>query len=181
MTVTMSREKWLMGLRKSCKPVGECIEWQGPYMGKTPLVYCPAGYAWEGSTQSRQSARSVLFSLANGRRLSQHSVIRMRCNNYRCVHEDHFYIIPRTHQAKEQSKRGELQTKRRKVAVTRQARQRAKLTQEDVYAIRASHDSSRVEAKKYDVSSATINAVRRGRLWADVIVGASVFNWGGAL
>ncbi len=178
---TMTRQQWLRGINKHLKAVGECVEWQGPFMGKTPVVYTPAGYAWEGSKCGRQSLRSVLFGLDRGHRLSSHSVIRMKCMNDSCAHLDHFYVIPRSHQAKEQAKRGELSTPRRRAAATAIGRSRAKLTQEQVDEIKASRDSSRVEGAKHGVSDATVRAIRSGRLWANTVFGASVFNWNGTL
>lgn len=155
------------------------MEWQGPTMGKTPVFYSPRGYAFEGSTQGKHSTRAILFSLDRGHRLAPGSLIRMRCRNDKCVHEAHFYVIQRSHHPKEQSKRGELSTPRKTAAVTAQQRKTAKLTIDQARAIRASDAPAREEAKKYGVSSQTISAIRRGVLWAESVVGASVFSWRG--
>lgn len=173
----LTRDQWLAEVRSLISPVGECMEWQGSYAGKTPLVYVPRNYAWEGNTQSRQSTRSVLFSLSHGHRLSASSLIRMRCHNYRCVHEDHFCVIPRTHQAKEQGKRGEFSTAKRRAATAKTSRAKAKLTAEIAEQIRLSPDSGPVEAAKHGVSPQTVTAIRRGVLWAETARGASVFSW----
>ena len=177
MTQRMTRKQWLAGIRKASKEVGECVEWHGPYLGKTPMLYTPKDYAWEGNCCGRQSARAVLFFLDRGYRLSKNSVIRPRCRNDRCVKLEHFYVIPRSHQVKEQAKRGELQTSKRKAALTRNARKNAKLTQEAVDSIRASRDPTKVESEKHGVSQSAIRAIRRGALWKNSITGASVFTW----
>lgn len=176
-----TRETWLAGLSALIEPVGECMEWQGPTMGKTPVYYSPRGYAFDGSVQGKHSARAILFALDRGFRLPAGSLIRMRCRNDKCVHEDHFYVIPRSHQPKEQSKRGELSTPRKRAAVTNQQRKTAKLTLEQARAIRHSTTPSREEAAKYGVSSQTVTAIRRGILWAESTQGASVFSWRGGL
>lgn len=181
MRLHLTREEWLSKLNSLIEPVGECMEWQGPTMGKTPVYYSPRGYAFEGSAQGKHSTRAILFSLDRGYRLSTNSLIRMRCRNDKCVHEAHFYVIPRSHQPKEQSKRGELSTPRNRAAVTRQQRKTAKLTLEQARAIRHSTTPSREEAKKYGVSSQTVSAIRRGILWAESTQGASVFSWRGGL
>ncbi len=177
----MTREQWLANLKSLIEPVGECMEWQGEFMGKTPVHYSPRGFAFDGSTQGKQSTRAILFALDQKRRLSSDSLIRMRCRNDKCVHEAHFYVIPRSHQPKEQSKRGELRTPRKRAAVTCQQRKPAKLTLEQARAIRHSTTPSREEGEKYGVSSQTITAIRRGVLWAESTQGASVFSWRGGL
>ncbi len=175
------RETWLAGLHSQIEPVGECMEWQGPTMGKTPVIYCPRGYAFEGASQGKHSTRAILFALDRGYRLSENSLIRMRCRNDKCVHVAHFYVIHRSHQPKEQSKRGELSTPRKRASITIQQRKTAKLTLEQARSIRHSTTPSREEAKKYGVSSQTVSAIRRGILWAESTQGASVFSWRGVL
>lgn len=173
----MSREQWLRTIQAQQQEVGDCIEWQGRYMGKTPLVYVPRNFAWDGNTQSGQSVRAVLYVLRNGTRLPADTVIRMRCWNDKCVHEDHFGFVLRSKQAREQSRRGELQTAKRKTAARLRARGRGKVTPEAAEQIRVSGLSSKVEAAAHGVSTATITSIRRGEMHAAVLPGASVFTW----
>ena len=176
-----SREAWLASIRASIEPVGECMEWQGYYLkGTTPLIYTPAGYAWAGNTKGNQSARSVLYALSAGERLPARTVIRPRCWNERCVHEDHFQLVPRKQQAREQSKRGELQTAKAYFAKLRSAQARAKLTTEQVAAIRDGAESTDAAARLNNVTPQTVRNIRRGRARPDVLPAASVFAWGRA-
>lgn len=172
----MSLEQWRQSLRTRIEPVGECMEWTAAMMGKTPLVYCPRNYLYEGSLQSRHTVRTALWCIKHGCRPPAEQVIRTRCGNDRCVHEDHWLVLDRRTQSREQSRRKELQTVKALTAKMRSARGRAKLTPADVAAIKASPDASRVECLKHNVSSATINAVRSGRIWRTSAPWSSVFS-----
>ena len=176
-----TREQWLVSLRRRIEPVGECMEWQGHLTnGKTPSVNTPRGYAWPGNSVGNQSVRSVLYALANGHRLPAGTVIRMKCWNERCVHEDHFQLIKRKDQSREQSKRGELNTAKAYLSKVRVARKRAKLSAAQVLDIQTSDDPRCDAAKRHGVSPQTVSEIRRGRMHASVARGASVFAWGRA-
>lgn len=175
----MTREQWLSGIRSCIEPVGECMEWTGPVRGSVPLVYTPAGYAWSGNANGRQSVRCVLYALSNGTQLPAGTVIRSKCRNSRCVHEDHFQFFKRTEQAAEQGRRGELSTPGRCAARAKSARARSTLTLEKVAAIRASDLSDSDEAQLHGVTEKTIEAIRLNKRWRTVVSGASVFSWGG--
>lgn len=176
-----TREQWLASIRSRIEPVGECMEWQGHYInGTTPAIYAPAGYAWPGNSKGNHSARSVLFALANGDRLPANTVIRPRCWNERCVHEDHFGLVKRTQQSREQSRRGELQTLNAALSKLRSARARAKLTDQQIEDIRSTTDPTDAAASRYGVAPQTIRMIRRGKARPDVVPAASVFAWGRA-
>lgn len=172
----MARDAWIQTLHARIEPVGKCREWGGGYMGPTPLVYCPRDYLYPASLQARHTVRTALWCLNHGCQAPRDQVIRTRCGNYRCVHEDHWLILSRKEQSRVQAKRGELQTVKAMTAKMRSARGRAKLTAADVAAIRASSVPPRVECLQYGVSYATISAVRSGRLWRTSVPGSSVFS-----
>lgn len=174
-----TRAEWISAIKAQIHPVGECMEWEGQYLGKTPMVYCPREYIRPGNSQGRHSLRSVLYTFATGERLPAGKIIRPRCWNERCVHEDHFQLIDRTEQSGEQSSRGELQTTKARIARTILLRSRSKLDRTKADAIKASTDSHEVEAARHGVSVQTITAIRRGDAWAEVLPAASVFTWGG--
>lgn len=173
----MSRDEWLAGLHDQMEQVGECVEWGGPYMGKTPIAYAPRDYLYPGSTQSRHSLRSILYTLDTGERLPDGFVVRQKCRNSRCVSSEHRVVLSRTKQSKEQAKRGELSTPARKAASLRLGRERAKLTLEQAKEIRYSGLSSQHEADKHGITKSAVNAIRRGDLWPESMPLSSVFSW----
>lgn len=173
-----TREQWLSSVRARIQPVGECMEWQGHMRdGVTPGVNAPRGYAWPGNSNGNQSVRTVLYALATGERLPAGTVIRMRCWNDRCVHEDHFQLISRKQLPREQSKRGELSTMKAYLSKVREGKKRAKLSEAQVLDIKTSQESRTEAAKRHGVSPQTVSEIRRGRIHASVVRGASVFAW----
>jgi hypothetical protein len=176
---TISKAEWISTLKARIEPVGECMEWIGPFHGTVPIVYAPSGYAWPGNTVGRQSVRSVLYTLSTGQRLPKGHLIRAKCCNSRCVHEDHWLMLTRRSQAKEQGRRGELSTPGRCAARAKSARSRSRLDLEIVAAIRASDRPSAEEAVLRGVSKRAIDAIRSGSRWRESVRGSSVFSWGG--
>jgi hypothetical protein len=176
-----TRESWLLGIMCRVEPVGECLEWTGPYFKSVPLLYCPLDFVFPGSAQERRSVRMTLWALRNGERPPLGQIIRPSCLNDRCVAHEHWLVLDRKTQAREQAKRGELQTHKAQAAKmrTRRASPGAKLTQAKVDAIRTSGLSAKVEAAKYGVAAESINAIRRNAMWANTVPAASVFSWRG--
>lgn len=172
----MTRDEWLQSLRERIEPVGQCLEWSGHMMGKTPRVYCPRGYLYPGSLQASHTVRTALWCLKHECRPPAQQILRTSCRNARCVHEGHWLVLDRSGQSREQSRRNELQTVKALTAKMRSARGRAKLTPADVAAIKASSLPSRAECRVYGVSMATVNAIRAGRLWRSTAPGSSVFS-----
>lgn len=173
----MTRAQWRAGIHERIVQVGECAEWTGDFSGVTPVVYAPAGFAWPESLKGRQSTRGVLLFMEKGRRLTADQVIRPRCMNPQCVDVRHFQVITRAQQAREQSKRGELQTAQARAAKVLVGRRDARLDEAAVNEIRSSSTTVREEAARHAVNPSTISAVRRGELWAHVLPAASVFTW----
>lgn len=176
-TQQMTRDEWLLSIHSRIEPVGECMEWQGPMNKTIPIVYTPGGFAWEGNVCGKQSLRPILHLLSTGARIEKGQLIRMKCMNHKCVHEDHFLYLDRKTQAKEQARRKEFSTPAFKRARMVYARSTAKLDAEKAQEIRESGLSSREEAKKHGVSSRTVVAIRAGRLWKTGLSNSSVFSW----
>lgn len=177
---SITRAEWIASVKARIEPVGECMEWTGPVRGTVPVVYAPLDYAWPGNSMGRQSVRSVLYTLSTGERLPAGTLIRAKCRNILCVHEDHWQLFTRREQAAEQGRRGELSTAKRCAARAKAARERSPLTLEKVEAIRLSGRPSAEEALAHGVSKRTIDAIRSGRRWRESVRGASVFSWGGS-
>lgn len=173
----MTREAWLAGIKGLIHPVGDCMEWEGPYRGTTPIIYCPESYAWPGNTKGQHSARTVLYSLSAGKRIKHGEIIRPRCWNERCVNEDHFGFLNRKTQVQEQSRRGELSTVKRRTSLILAGRAKSPLDQQKVDAIRLSDETDAVEAEKYGVSREAVRSIRCGDSWPVALPGASVFSW----
>lgn len=173
----MTRVQWRAGIHERIVQVGECSEWTGDFSGVTPVVYTPAGFAWPESLKGKQSVRGVLLFMEKGRRLTADQVIRPRCMNPQCVDVRHFQVITRAQQAREQSRRGELQTAQARAAKTLVGRRNAKLDDLAIRQILTSCTTSAEEAARHGVHRSTVSAVRRGDLWAHVLPAASVFTW----
>lgn len=178
---TMPRAEWLIALKSKIEPVGDCMEWQGQFVGKTPVVYTPKSFISGYAFHANMPVRRVLYCLETGHRPPAGYVLRARCWNDSCVDPNHFELISRKQQVAEQSKRGELVTAAFLKARSANGRSQSKLTPEAVAEIRASTATGPVEAAKHGVSTTTINRIRSGVRWATSLPGASIFTLGQAL
>ena len=179
MTLTMSREDWLLGIFDLIEPVGECEEWQGMLIGRTPVGYTPLGYLFEGSSRGKHSVRSIRWVAEHGEMPKAGHVVRMTCRSDRCVCIAHMKLMTRADSVREQFKRGEHDTPKRRASVIQRARANpnAKLTIEGAREIRASEEADEVLSERFGICTKRIAMVRRGEAWPELASGASVFNW----
>jgi len=173
------RTQWAAALFSQIEPVGDCQEWQGEMRVTVPVAYAPEGYLWPNSARASQSVRVIVYLETHGHRPPDGTVIRARCLNPRCVAVEHFQFIPRTKQAAEQARRGELQTPKLRAARLRVKPSNSKLTHDAVAMIRASQETDAALARELGVSRQTVNNARRGSSWRSQVAGASVFSWKG--
>ena len=178
MKAWLTKEVWEQSVRDQIVAVGDCDEWQGRMMGKTPVVTAKPGFAFEGSASGSTSVRVWVYSKAHGSRPPEGMVIRMKCRNDRCCNAEHMQLFTRGDSVREMSRRGELDTPACRAGKIKGARNRpTKLTVEIARLIRFDGAPSSELAERYNVSKETINAVRRGERWVEAANGASVFNW----
>lgn len=178
MKAWLTKEIWEKSVLERIVAVGDCEEWQGRMMGKTPVVTAKPGFAFEGSSSGSMSVRVWVYAQAHGARPPDGKVIRMNCRNDRCCAEGHMVLFTRGDSVREMSRRGELDTPACRAGKIKSARNRpTKLTAEIARIIRVDPAPSMELAQRYGVSKETINAVRRGERWPEAANGASVFNW----
>lgn len=86
------------------------------------------------------------------------------CDNKRCVRPDHLFIGTQADNMHDMKVKD-----RRKGIGVGEANGRAKLTQSAVEAILTSADGHSELGRRYGVSHSTIQNIRRGRLWSEVV------------
>ena len=177
----MTRDAWIAGIRAQIVEVGDCDEWQGAVIGKTPVAYTPQNYLFEGNVKGKHAVRQIVWLEADGARPPEGSVLRPKCRNDRCVKREHMQVLDRPTATREQFRRGEFDTPGRRRAAIAFARTcpTAKLSIEKAREIRASSESNQVLAERYGVRPKRIYEIRTGRAWPEVARGASVFNFRG--
>jgi len=143
-----------------------------------PMAYCPTGYFPVGECGSSQSLRSMIWFWTHGSLLPSGHVIRMRCQNPRCVAQAHMVLMTRSQHVAEQGRRGELSTPARCAARAKWARENnSRLTVEAVREIRSSPETNVELAQRFGVNKTTISQIRCGNRWRESANGSSVFAW----
>lgn len=125
-----------------------CWEWSG--------CLNTSGYAWMFFKGRSIAVSRVMWQLTNGEIHSDLFVLH-RCDNRRCVNPKHLFLGTNATNMADM------------VAKGRSPRSRAKLTEEDVMAIRSEADLPIEQlARKYAVSKATICNVTTRRTWRHI-------------
>lgn len=152
-----------------CEEVGDCLEWQGRTQNGSPQVYIGRV---NGCSRYR-TARRVLMELLKGVPIPATLRCVASCGNGRCM--AHLALRTYTQIGVAAAKRGSTPSAR--AARTRGARSRAstKLDIEKARAIRASDLTDAEEARQHGVNRTLIGAIRRGKVWREAVVGATVF------
>ncbi len=100
--------------------------------------------------------------LASGRELDAGLVLCHRCDNPACINVDHLFVGTQADNV------ADCNRKARARGAKGERNGRAKLTAEDVRAIRASSESAAAAALRYSVSRAMICRIRRLAAWQHV-------------
>lgn len=142
-----------------CTEVGDCWEWQGAFQscGSTPTM------------TYRQKTNGVRrFIMADKGIDTAGKLATYACGNALCVNPDHTELVTRRKLSKRISKTTSYTSMPlRQSKIAHAMRLRSKISAEIVKAIRAAEGSQRAIAKSYDVSQATVSAIRIGRTWRD--------------
>ncbi len=140
--------------------VGECWEWQCYF---TPHGNTPVSKRKDKHISIRR-VMAIELGLIDKR---SRKVTGVRCRNWRCVNPEHLQVITRQVAAKRalENRTGGTVIARRKAAGQR--RKRAKLTIDQVRAIRASDAKGSQLAIEYGVSQSAISLIKQGRIWKD--------------
>ena len=150
-----------------CEEVGDCLEWQGHVSsGGSPRIW------HEGKTHS---VRKLMLQ-ANGKasEVPPKHKLMTTCENPRCVHPSHLVIVP---MAKFVRVRLVANTNHqiRAAKIAKARRKSAKLTADDVAAIRASDEADHILAERYGVSRSHVSGIQARTKWRD----HSVSPWAG--
>jgi len=148
-------------LRERCRDDGECWEWRGAMV--------PAGIGHPSVMHEGKSwlVRRLVLVL-HGHELTTRVKVVPVCGNARCINPDHLARHTHRHVMRQAAAQGKQSSRARSAAIARSWRERrAKLTWEDVRAIRASDATGVRLAAQHGVSEATISAIRLHRIWRD--------------
>ena len=157
----------LKKIESRCVEVGECLEWQGHISATgSPRIY---------HDSRMQSARKLMLQ-AHGKPSEvplKHKLV-CTCENHRCVNVDHIAIVPLAKFVRDRLVANtNHQIRAAKIAKAR--RQSAKLTADDVAAIRASDEADHILAERYGVSRSHVSGIQARTKWRD----HSVSPWAG--
>ena len=157
----------LKKIESRCVEVGDCLEWQGHISATgSPRIY---------HDSRMQSARKLMLQ-AHGKPSEvplKHKLV-CTCENHRCVNVDHIAIVPLAKFVRERLVANtNHQIRAAKIAKT--LRQSAKLTADDVAAIRASDEADHILAERYGVSRSHVSGIQARTKWRD----HSVSPWAG--
>lgn len=144
-------------IRSRCEEVGECWEWQGALqkVSRTPVI------------RHSGNARCVRRVIAEGQGHNiVDKVVTYKCGNKLCCNPDHLAVMTKTALQKRTNKhhvRYMSLSRRQRVAEAKRAT--AKLTPQQVEAIREDTRPQRAIAKAYGISQTTVSRIKRGEMW----------------
>jgi len=130
-----------------------CIVWTGQRNEK--------GYGVGSKRNTQVLAHRIAYELANGSEPGEMQVCH-HCDNPPCCNPEHLFLGTAKDNAADMCAKGR---QSRKPSVFGESHHKAKLTIEDVLAIRSSSDGCRKLAAKYGVSSTHITRIRSGKCW----------------
>lgn len=160
-----------------CEEVGECLIWTQAASTRKGAQGQP--YAQHGGKVV--GLRRLVYELATGEPPPEGKVLRMRCEQSLCLHQDHMRVTTRLQQVRETVKSGALSTPSANAARTAAARRRAAergMTMERARAVRAEVGTLREIAERMGMPITTVGAIRRGDAWRETVAAASVFAQG---
>lgn len=130
-----------------------CWEWSGYIDNK--------GYGRIMTDRGPVRAHRVSYVLHHGEVPGRLYVLH-HCDNRKCVNPIHLYVGTHTQNMKDKVQRGRSFTGDQKG----EAHGRAKLTNEQVYAIRASDKPNPMLARRYGLTPSAIGMIKRRKTWA---------------
>jgi hypothetical protein len=129
----------------------ECWPWVGPLDGN--------GYGVTSVRGKKAQAHQVAFVLSSGVLINK-QVVRHSCDNPPCCNPEHLLAGSKADNSMDMVTRG------RSLVGTKQPN--AKLTEENVMAIRLDHRSQSVLAKEYGVARRTIRSIKTRKTWRHI-------------
>lgn len=135
---------------------GECLIWSGSVHH--------SGYALVWHEGVRKALHRLSWEQAHGP-IPVGKIVRHRCDQKLCYRVDHLTIGTRADNARDAVERQPLWN------VHGESHYRAKLTEEDVLAIRNSTESLSVLARRYGIGKSTAGHTRNGKTWKHLLPG----------
>lgn len=130
---------------------GGCAEWTG-------ATY-PSGYGDFYHEGRNHPAQRIAWEMVHGPINDPSLYVLHRCDNRRCVEPDHLFL------GRHQDNMDDMLSKGRKAILTGADHPSARLTPEQVAAIRADSRSQRAIAKDYGISKTQVGNIKRGKQW----------------
>lgn len=157
----------LKKIESRCEEVGDCLEWQGHISaGGSPRIY---------HDSRMQSARKLMLQAhCKPSEVPLKHKLVCTCENHRCVNADHIAIVPLAKFVRDRLVPGTNHLLR-SAKIAKARRKSAKLTADDVAAIRASDEADHILAERYGVSRSHVSGIQARTKWRD----HSVSPWAG--
>jgi len=136
-------------------PAGDCWQWTDSLTAK--------GYGRFSYNGKAERAHRVSWLLHRGP-IPDGMLVCHRCDNPGCVNPDHLFLGSAAESTADMDAKG------RRVTVPHPGEQHgyAKLSEQDVRAIRASNERQRDIAKRFGITQANVSLIRRRKSWAHV-------------
>lgn len=141
-----------------CAPE-DCWEWQASL---TPKGY---GQIARGRGRSPAAAHRVAWELTNGP-IPGGQVLCHKCDNTKCCNPNHLFIGTQKDNMADAARKGRIS---RAHQLKGEDHNQAKLTEDDVRAIRASDKSQKELAREYGVAKGTISFIVNRQTWKHVV------------
>lgn len=134
------------------EPMSGCWLWLGSVMGQ--------GYGTVSFNKKNHLAHRVSYELENGP-IPAGQYVCHRCDNPICVNPDHLFLGTQADNMSDCARKG----RTRVPTLKGEAHHQAKLTAEQVRAIRTDTRSHAAVARSLNMSKTTVCDIRRGRSW----------------
>lgn len=135
-------------------PYCGCMFWMGEIT--------PAGYGLISRNGKRVGAHRIIKEMELGRELSPSEWVLHKCDNPSCVRPDHLFVGTPKENTRDMFKKGRGNTP------SGASHYAAKLTPDDVRAIRSMTGSQQKIADQFGVHQVLISGIRRGKWWRHV-------------
>jgi hypothetical protein len=139
-------------------PETGCLEWQA---GKDRDGYAKIA-VYEGVKHKNKTVTRLVWEAANGQ-IPDGYLVCHECDNTSCVNLKHLFL------GTDQDNVTDKVNKGRCLPCTGEMNGRAKLTTEQVRAIRIGKGTISALARKYDVSRPTIKRIKDGKAWSSIV------------
>jgi len=152
---------------------GDCWEWKSFFTHGRPVLH------FQSTTGKHTCAPTrMLVAILWGKHVAPNHKCVPVCGNSKCVNPDHIRVIPLREHLRRASKvahsEGNEILRAAKIAEVRRAKH-AKLTWDQVNAIRESDQPYRTLSAEYGVSMALIGRIKRNEAWVQHIAKANPF------